>query len=444
MIPHRDLIDFTTGLSFQTIPDDVRAEGKRLLLDTLGCIVTARATEGGRVAEAAARALGQGVGAETYELARLADLLDLNEGYQGAHFGCGAVAAALALGRAQGATGAEILAAIVAGFETGARIVDAIGPYYTEENGKKRFAPVWGIATPVTYAAVAAAARLLRLDPGQAVEAFSMAGANSPIPVGGKWSVSVDLPNTKYGDAGWAALAGVTAALFAQGGSTGLTNLLDDDGGLLAMVGAANPTPAALSAGLGRDWRLRQVLYKDWPCCGLTFPALILLRKLMAEHGLTAGDIRAMRVGADPSILVPRFRNTDPRTQVSLQFSIPHNLALMAAGLRPGPLWQSAELAARPDIAALRACVTVAEVAPGPNAFASLELETARGTFSAALSREGFMALRSPTDDAGIAAKFRALVAAPEAGTLIAEVATLDRAATIAPLLTAFDHARTP
>lgn len=443
MYPHDDLIDFAAALDFAAIPPDVLAEARRMVLDSIACIIAARATESAPAIEAAAGFLGTGMAAQTYRHARYADLMDYNEGYAGAHFGCGAIAAALALGCERGAGGRDLLAAVVAGFETGARVKDAMGPYYAEVDGKRRFLPVWGIATPVTYAAVAAAANVLGLRGEAAVEAFSLAGGNSPVPVGGVWSKAVALPNTKYCDAGWAALAGVMGAVAAQTGSTGLTDLLNDENGLLAIVGAANAEPAALSAGLGTEWRSRAVLYKRWPCCGLVYGALMLAEALMADHGIRADAVQAIRFHADPAILIPRFRNRDPQTQVSLQFSVPHNLAMLLAGVPNGPLWQSSEVAARPDVVRLRQAVVLEEYRPAsPGGVCAIEIDTATGTHTRELTSEAALRRGFAVSDETITAKFRAVVAAPQAEAIIDMVMGVEDLASLTPLAAAIEEAR--
>lgn len=422
---HHDLIRYAAGLRYDTIPADVIAEARRVLLDTIGCIVAAKATEAAPAIDAAARAFGNGAAARTYNLARLADLMDFNEGYVGAHFGCGAVAAALALAGERPVSGRALLTAIVAGFETGARVMDAMGPYYTTVDGKKRFAPVWGIATPVTYAAVAAAVQLLGLEGEAAIEAFSLAGANSPIPIGGKWSEAVDLPNTKYCDAGWAALAGLMGAIAARSGSTGHRNLLDDDRGLITILGAVNGNPAKLSADLGTQWRLRNVIYKEWPCCGLVYGPLTLARKLAAEEGIAPEAIEAIAVGVDPAILIPRFMNGAPRTLVSRQFSLPHNLAMVLHGVPPGPLWQAPDLAESPEIDRSRRLVAMAEYQPaetGPAGLCSLEIRAAGKVYRRELIPDPVPARRAPDGDEGMIAKFRAQVAEPQADWIVRSV----------------------
>ena len=441
------LVEYFSGLHYEQVPEDAMQETKRMVLDTLGCIVSARGTEAGRIAERFAGLLGgaSGIAGSAYVYGRLADAMDFNEGYGGAHFGCGAVAAALALAREPGITGKEFLTAVAAGYELGGRIQDAMGPYYSVVDGRQSFSPVWGIATPIVYAAVGAAARALRLDHALTAQAWGLAGSNSPIPVGAKWSSSIDLPNTKYCDAGWCSLAGVTGALSAQFGSTGITTLLDDPGGLLRMVSSLHPAHALLFAGLGTRWRIRDVVYKTWPCCGLLDEPMDDLLSLMQEQPFDVETIERIEVEVGSAIVIPRFVNTDPRTFASLQFNLPHALAMLLLKVPPGPEWLSADLARDPRVAALRAKVIVREhrdpwPAPGQRKPSSVRVITKNGDRPRFSGNRGQTSKRWGDDE--IVDKFRSLVAPDDDRSIIDTVMSLETLDSPAPLLDALQRAK--
>ena len=267
----QQLFGFFAHLDFAQVPADAMAATRRMLLDTLGCIIAARATEVGPISHRFADLVGgaSSVAGSAYVNGRLADAMDFNDGYGGAHFGGGAVGAALALAREPGITGRELLTAVAGGYELAGRVQDAIGPYYSTVDGRQTFSPVWGIAAPIVYAAAGAASRMLKLDATLTAQAWGLAGSNTPIPVGAKWSSSIDLPNTKYCDAGWCTMAGVMGAMSARLGSTGITTLLDDPDGLLRMVSALQAAHERLFAGLGSRWCIRDVVFKRWPVCGM-------------------------------------------------------------------------------------------------------------------------------------------------------------------------------
>ena len=128
-----DLAAFVAGLRYEDLTPSLVNSTKTMLLDTLVCFIAARATEMGRLGNA----------------------IDFEEGVPaGTHFGCGAVGAMLASSAERAVAGTEAIAALAAGYETGGRIGDAIGPYFqTSQGAAHAFAPGWGAMTPVVFAA---------------------------------------------------------------------------------------------------------------------------------------------------------------------------------------------------------------------------------------------------------------------------------------------------
>jgi len=426
------LVRFALNVRHDDLPDAVASSAKHMLLDTLGCIVAAQATEMRPVVEATCHVFGDDtVAARSYRHARYADCMDWNEGYGGAHFGCGAVAALLALAHVQPVSGKDALAALVAGFETGALISDALGSYTQRPDGRAGFLDVWGIATPVVYAAAATASHVLRLDPDVAMQGFALAGSFSPIPIGGLWSDAVALPNTKYGDAGFCAMTGTVAALMAQSGTTAVPGMFDDAKGLLAIVQAANANPQRLVPESPHRWRILDALYKRWPCCGLMNGPLLLLERLMRENGLQGSHITKIEVSVDETILIPRFLNKHPETFASYQFSLPHVLTMLAFDVPAGALWLSKHHAERPEFVALRQSVEVhANPAGAVRGSARLCIHTAKGKIDGEyIPRDD--APRKPHSRAEFEEKFRSIDSSDRAHELIATVHALETLADI-------------
>jgi 2-methylcitrate dehydratase PrpD len=444
-----ELAAFLGGLESTQVSADVLHGTRRMLLDTLGCIISARATEAGRISSQFAAMLGGSASpaGAAYLHGRLADAMDFNEGYSGAHFGSGAVAAALALAREPGVTGKDFLLAVAAGYELGGRIQDAMGSYYTTVDGKQAFAPVWGIATPIVYAAAGASTRMLRFDPALTEQAWGLAGSNSPIPIGAKWSAAVDLPNTKYCDAGWCSLVGVTGALSARFGSTGLTSLLDDGNGLLRMVSALNPAHERLFAELGTRWCVSEIGYKEWPACGLLEGPMRLVRGLVDEHRIDPAAIDRIEVEVGSAILVPRFVNPDPRTFASLQFNMSHAAAMLLLEVPVGPAWLSMDLAMQAHVAALRRKVVMREhrepwPAKGRKRPCSVRITAGdRSWFAQTLTNDSQPATEPPWSDERIVAKFMSLVDAAQASRIVDAVMGIESAASPLALLDAFERA---
>ena len=363
----QDLADFVAGLRYEDLTPSLVNSTKTMLLDTLGCIIAARATEMGGIVErlAALFAPGASRGALSvaYGMGRLGNAIDFEEGVPaGTHFGCGAVGAMLASSAERAVAGTEAIAALAAGYETGGRIGDAIGPYFqTSQGAAHAFAPVWGAMTPVVFAAAATAARMLGHDTAAVAQSFGLAGCNAPIPIGAKWAQETDPPNTKYGDTGWCTLAGVFGAMSASRGSTGIATLLDGSTGLYPMVAAQNPHPEIVAADLGSRWRIDQVLYKKWPCCRWIHYPLTALTQVINDNGLSAAQVDGVTIRVGFAATSERFVTRRPKSFAAYQFSIPHAVAMVLLGIPPGPAWLDGGLAQHPAVQAQRNKVTVLE-----------------------------------------------------------------------------------
>src|SRR5258708_1259959 len=146
----RVLSAYVSGLSLEDVPEHVRHEAKRLVLDTLGCLIAGVDCEIGSIASTMAgwfggqsratiagrQSRGSVLGA-IYANARTANALDFDETFPvGAHFGSAGVAAALALAEELGLSGAEMLLATVAGYELAGRVASYIGPVVHIDSGR--------------------------------------------------------------------------------------------------------------------------------------------------------------------------------------------------------------------------------------------------------------------------------------------------------------------
>ncbi|MCK1732321.1 MmgE/PrpD family protein [Bradyrhizobium sp. 142] len=360
-----------SGLSLETIPEQIGHEAKRLILDSLGCLIAGVDCEIGTIARnmaawfgghsratiAGARGRGSVLGA-IYANARTANALDFDETFPvGAHFGSAGVVVALALAEELGLSGPQVLLATIAGYEAAGRVASYIGPVVHIDNARVvGFPDVWGVAAPVVIAAAAATAKAHQYEPALFEQAIGLAGSNAPLPVGAQWSSAIDLPNCKYCDAGWCAVTGTVAALSAQEGSRGFTELLDSDRGLARMYGVANADSSLITADLGRRFMLEDITYKPWPSCRFTHYALTALADLMRElRPLAVNSIREVVVETGPLAASARFTNPEPVTFASQQFSYPHMIAMMLLEVPPGPAWFDPKYATDLTVLAIKA-----------------------------------------------------------------------------------------
>src|SRR5262249_39366049 len=140
--------------------------------------------------------------------------------------------AARAGGEAVGAPGSAVLAALIAGVEVMCRVGLAVpGALHA-----RHFHPT---AIAGTFAAAAAAGKLHGLTEDQLVHAFGICGSQSS----GIIEYLADGSWTKRLHAGWAAHAGVTAALLARSGFTGPATVLEGAHGLYQAFAGGHHAP---------------------------------------------------------------------------------------------------------------------------------------------------------------------------------------------------------
>ena len=291
-----------------------------------------------------------------YANGRLAAVLDADETWpssrQTAHLAAASVAAALATVEARDGSGADLLAAIVAGYEVGARISDALLPS-ADPAGALRAG--WGPGSPL--GATAAASRGLGLDGATATQAIGIAGTHADAPPL-QWPRERPAPMAKSADAGWHAMSAVAAADMAALGLTGYPRVLDDDDGLWRALGYAGWDETALLGGLGRRWRILDAAFKRWPCQYWMHPPLTALQHAL-QQGAAGQTIERIVLETNPKSAGPRFRDPEPGGEIDRAFSLPHAAAMVVLGVPPGPRWLADETAAEPEVRRLRVRVEV-------------------------------------------------------------------------------------
>ena len=194
--------------------------------------------------------------------------------------------AAFAVGELVGASGRDVLTAIVAGYEVCCRLGKALDPTSHYARG---FHPT---ATAGTYGAAAAAAKLFGLSQRQIIAAFGVSGSQAAgslqFLVNGAW-------NKRY-QVGAAAMNGVIAATLARNDFVGATESVEGKHGLL--VGYSdNAHPDKAVAGLGKVYETMRIGVKPYPSCRYTHAALDALIAMRREHNLTPDQIKRVEIG---------------------------------------------------------------------------------------------------------------------------------------------------
>jgi 2-methylcitrate dehydratase PrpD len=156
-----------------------------------------------------------------------------------AHIGTIVSTISIALGQQRNASGTDILAAMVVGYEIAGRIDEALTPGRMQRGFHGSVSTVFG--------GTVAAGRLLDLTPQQMAHAIALAATS----IGGM-AISADTSCGREYHAGAAAAAAVQAALAAEAGFTGELSVLEHPRGFLAAMGGQ--AIEDITRDLGTSW----------------------------------------------------------------------------------------------------------------------------------------------------------------------------------------------
>ena len=225
------------------------------------------------------------------------------------HPGAPTIAAAHALGFER----PNFLRAVIVGYEISTRIGALMGRAHYK---------YWhNTGTIGCFGAAAAAAELLNLDE----RAFAHALATvATFAAALQQAFRMD-SMSKPLHAGRAAEAGVTAALAAREGVTGSLDILEGEAGFGRAMGD-NPDWERALVGLGRDFHITRMTFKNHACCGHTFAAIDGALALQSKMGVRPEQIERVEVGTyRAGVEVAHY--AEPRTPAEARFSLRYVVA---------------------------------------------------------------------------------------------------------------------
>ena len=331
-----------------------------------------------------------------------------------------AVPIALGFAEAQGGrSGAELLAAITAGYEVGTRAGNAA----TTRLFLNGFHPQ---GTSGVFVAAATAGRLHRLDAAGMQNALGIAGS-----MASGLMASQECAMVKCLHSGRAAQSGVYAALLADRGFTGISNVLEAGyGGFLSAL-SGQPDMTRLTHALGREWETLNVGFKMYPSVTSIHAALDALDAIMRDHRLSADDIASVHVGVGHMTYIHTAWKYRPAGVTAAQMNLFYGLAVMANRRRVTPAEFAEDRLADPALLGFMARITVSED-PEIEAMGRQARHASRMTVTtragAALTHDVYDRRGSPenpVDSAAIEHKFRANAEACLPGSDIDRVITL-------------------
>ncbi|HZT86409.1 MAG TPA: MmgE/PrpD family protein, partial [Stellaceae bacterium] len=155
------------------------------------------------------------------------------------HCGTPLAATALALAERGGASGRDVLAAIVLGYEAAGRIGGPISPQFRDRGHHGCLLAI--------FAAAVAAGRLLRLDAPRLAQTIALAATS----IGGLVAAA-DTSTAREYHAGLAVRSGIDAALAAARGFTAEERILEAEKGFFRVFGGV--AVRDIMAGIGTEW----------------------------------------------------------------------------------------------------------------------------------------------------------------------------------------------
>lgn len=331
MGPTETLAKFITSLNFVDLPEEVVNKTKDTILDTLGCglagytlaveeinpLLNLLAEAGGRPE---ATIFGKGIKTSCLNTAlansTIAHTIDFDDTHVPsiAHFGCCTVPVALALGEKVGAGGADIITAVVAGFEAGGKVGRSVMPTHYER---------WhSTSTNGTIAAAATAAKLLNLNLAETETTLGIAADQA---AGSRYCLDHG-DFTKSLHPGSAAFKGVLAAFLAQKGALGPKGFFEYPTGY-CNVYSSQPTPDKIVENLGSPYEIMVNDFKGFPSILCSHTPIQATLEIVRQNNLSAEDIEKINVKI---MTLPKGHgcNYDPVTPLAARLSIPYCVAL--------------------------------------------------------------------------------------------------------------------
>jgi 2-methylcitrate dehydratase len=453
------LADWTLGVRADDLPQSTIEQAKLLLLDTIGCGYAALAEESahgmidtladiGGTPQCTVIGMKERTSAPNAALINgsLCRILDLNDyvntksGQIGGHPSDN-IPVALAAGELAGASGREVIASIVLGYEIYGRLKEAM-----DRDSDWDGIMVSGLAVP------AMAARLMGLDRLALANALALSGARAPTPLvvrHGAISAAKSVANALV------AQSGMQATLMASHGITGPLDLFENPhglGGLFPGLGGS----VSLTAPLAADCYLMGCHVKAYPCLAT---GQSIVHAGLDIHRQIGGDVDRLAritvaIADTPSL---RRQKDDPgRIDPTSREAADHSFNFLAAvSLVDGEFglaqfdnerWNDAKVRALMARLEIACDGTLNARAPGgfPCAIRALGTD-GKDYVTEVLDPPGFS--RHGLDADAVVRKFNAVTASHLGGStqqrIVEAAMTLDHSRTIGDLIAALAHANT-
>jgi 2-methylcitrate dehydratase PrpD len=407
--PTKTLARFIAESKWSDIPQSTRHEGKRALLNWLGCAL------GGCNDETVERALeaivpfsgpptasviGRGERLDALNAALInalsSNILDYDDTHMKTviHPSVPVAGAVLALAEHRKARGNDLLHAFILGVETECRIGNAVSPQH--------YAAGWHItATCGVFGVAAAAGKLLGLDAQRMTWALGIAAtqASGLTVTMGSMSKSYNMAH--------AAKSGLIAALLAERDFTSSDRALEAPRGFAHVLSTARDLDEVTQR-LGETWELSWNAYKPFPCGIVLHAAIDGCLQLREEHALRAEAIDRVDVRLHP-LALDLAGKPAPTTGLEGKLSVYHALAVALLLGRAGVREFTDECVQRADVLSLRSKVFATPDETLDKAAGHVRIALKDGRTLERDVPHAIGSLEKPMSDRALEAKFREL-----------------------------------
>ena len=324
------LSEFLSTLRLADAPARIVERAKDLVLDHLGValhsaslpwstIVRDYAAATGDQAESTIYGHGQRVGRRVAALANgtAAHGIELDDTHDESfsHPGTVVIPAALAVAEARRSTGAEFLAAVIAGYEAQCRAGAAANAAMSRG--------FHGTAVSGVFGATAATASLLKSSAAQLESAFGLAVSMASGVMQFTEDPEGNMVKRLHG--GLPSHNGILAAELAVAGLRGPHQGIDGRYGFVRMFGGADDA-SRVTLNLGKSWEIDKISVKLYACCRMFHAFIDAIQECRDDSGVKTEDIASAEI-VGPQLLLEGRMQYRPRSVMSAQYSLPYAVA---------------------------------------------------------------------------------------------------------------------
>lgn len=218
------------------------------------------------------------------------------------------VPTAFALAQKLHKSGRDVIEAVAAGYEAGARIGEAINPSSYK---------YWHTTAVVgAFSAGVTAAKLLGLTEEQLLNCLGSAGTQAA----GLWEFLASGCMSKVLHTANANLCGIRSAELAKLGFTGAPTILEGERAFIKAL-APEYDLDSLTKGYGKGYRIEENSFKPYACCRHTHSANYCIEKIFATHSFQPEDIVSI-TDDTYSTAVQTTNNPYPENPYAAKFSL--------------------------------------------------------------------------------------------------------------------------